>query len=129
MQPGTYPLVCSADDFHMADGTYKFDPKNIGKAHDYCLSKYLANFLPDAPFYNTIIVDNTNLTAWEIAPYYRLAEMHQHAVRIVRVYCDFEKAVRRGVHNVPPAKVWQMWLTLCNEKLPAHWNEEIVFTE
>lgn len=48
-----------------------------------------------------IIVDNTNIHAWEIAPYYRIAEIYDIPVEIVRCECDVWKAISRQRHNVP----------------------------
>lgn len=49
-----------------------------------------------------IIVDNTNLHAWEISPYFLAAQAHEAQVSILRVVPkSFEDAYKRNVHNVP----------------------------
>ncbi len=120
-------IICSADEYHIdEDGIYRFDPANIGKAHDYCLSKFLFA-IQDEDIDRIIIVDNTNLSIYEIAPYYRLAQIHNLDVKIIRIHTDFEIAARRNIHSVPLERIWQMYQTLLSERLPFHWKEEIVF--
>lgn len=76
-----------------------------------------------------LVVDNTNLTAHEISPYYRLAQLFGWDVKIVRVHCDFETAAKRNTHGVPHDRIWQMYQTLHSERLPPYWKEEIVLPE
>lgn len=130
-------VVCSADDSHtLPDGTYKFYPANVAKAHNDCLKKFLTQldpFNPDAlrncnPL-TCVIVDNTNTSAWEIAPYLRLAEAFGHEVKIVRVECSLQLATSRGVHGVPTKTMLAMQRNLLTEVLPSHWREEVVFSD
>lgn len=121
-------LICSADNFHVGtDGVYRFDPKNISHAHNYCLSQYL-NFLNDGPERHrrsgvkALFVDNTNLAGWEIAPYYRLAEMMRYEVEIVRIWCDPLVAAQRNVHDVPMDRVFAMYQTMLRETFPPQWK-------
>ena len=60
-------IICSADDYFMKNGEYKFDPSKLGEAHGECLAKFRALVKAGA---ETIIVDNTNTQWWEIRPYY-----------------------------------------------------------
>lgn len=122
MDPGTYPLVCSADDYHMVDDEYRYDPKKAGAAHTECLRKFLNGLQGER--YDSIIVDNTNTTAAEIAPYYRLAEMFGVETKIVRVCCDLQLAMSRQTHAVPESTIFTMWQNLNSERLPAYWKEE-----
>jgi predicted kinase len=60
--------IVSADDYFMkSDGTYAYNRDLIQKAHEFCFREFLAAAEADKP---TIIVDNTNVQAWEISPYY-----------------------------------------------------------
>jgi len=122
------PLVCSADDFHVIDGVYRFNPANIGPAHNQCLGKFL-NQLTDPDHYSdmaSVVVDNTNTQAWEISPYYRLAEIYGRDVEIVNVLCPVDVAIARNVHDVPPAIIWAMYQNLLTERLPSHWKQTFV---
>ena len=116
--------VVSADNHFMVDGVYKFDPSKLRDAHNGCLKLFL--FLLKSGDVKKLIVDNTNLTAAEIAPYYRIAEIYDADVRIVTVHCDFREAVARGTHGVPISKMWQMHQTLLSERLPPYWKEDAV---
>jgi hypothetical protein len=107
-------FVHSADDFHIdANGVYKFRPEFAPLAHNTCLRKF---------------IKNVNTQIWEIAPYYRLAELHEHNVKIVQCVCNFESALLRQTHGVPAAKMWSMYTNMLNEKLPPHWNMDLVIT-
>lgn len=121
------PIICSADLSHTTGGVYKFDPMKKESAHDDCLKQFV-NLL-DQFAYNIgrlIVVDNTNLTAWEIAPYYRLAQVYKQPVEIVRIHCTYEESVKYNQHQVPPEQLWKMYQTLLNEKLPPWWKEKII---
>ena len=73
--PGAF--VVSADSFFtFADG-YKFNPTRLGEVHGLCL----LNFLDAAQRGRNVVVDNTNITVEEIAPYYALAEAYGREVR------------------------------------------------
>jgi hypothetical protein len=126
-------VICSADDYHFdpTDGKYRFHSANIKNAHNACLKKFLHTLMGvqdegSDKYVHSIFVDNTNLTVWEISPYYRLAEMYGWNPQIVNVLCDLDKAISRGVHNVPPEKMWQMYQTMMTEKLPSHWQQTIL---
>lgn len=123
-------LVVSADHYHMVGSTYRYDPKNAGAAHAQCLRNFMTAVMERGNYTGSdidgVIVDNTNTTAWEIAPYYALSLAFQCDVKIVRVHCPLETALPRNVHDVPAARVWQMYQNIMTEKLPPHWVEEIV---
>jgi predicted kinase len=125
--------IFSADNFHMKDGIYQYDPRNAADAHDYCLKTFMNHLIEwerkDLPIRkrwgnDVLVVDNTNTKAWELSPYVRLAEIHLIPFKIVRLHVPFEVAVRRNIHNIPTATIWKMWQNLIKEELP--WVEEIV---
>lgn len=119
-------VICSADKYHYGvDGIYRFDPLNIRKAHNQCLAEYLTTLM-DSDHPDLLVVDNTNLAAWELAPYYQLAQLCDLPVRIIRIHTPFEECVRRQTHNVPLDKLWQMYQILQTERLPPHWKEDII---
>lgn len=131
--PADKTLACSADHFHLDnEGIYRFDPANISRAHDACLRYFLTQLIicsedHDKYPFDYLVVDNTNIQSWEISPYYRLAQLYGWEVEIIRIHGDFETAVKRNVHGVPPERIWQMHQNLLLEKLPSHWKETIVF--
>lgn len=120
--------VFSADDYHVdaKDGIYKFKPENAKAAHDKCLRAF-TDFVVLGTANVDIAVSNTNVRVWELAGYVRIAEAFGFEVKIIRMVCDPEIAIIRGVHNVPPETVWKMYCEM--EPLPGHWRETPVFTD
>lgn len=95
--------VVSADHFFTApDGSYNFDPARLGEAHEQCLLRFvdLLTNPPACSDENLIAVDNTNLSAQEISPYYKLAKAHGFNVLICYLVVNTEVAVKRNVHGV-----------------------------
>lgn len=105
-----YPsaMVVSADGFMREQAKLKgFDYDNGGEgfdrtilpaAHQNCFRRFLVALGAE---FETIVVDNTNLSAWEIAPYMLAGESYGYSVEIVRIHCDAGKAASRNVHGVP----------------------------
>ena len=116
--------VCSADDFHMVDSVYRYDPKNIGAAHGACLRKFTEVLIYGKKVDN-LVVDNTNATAIEIAPYARLCEAFGIEFEIIHLNCSFETAYIRNTHQVPPQTILAMLGNLTTEKLP--WKFTVKF--
>lgn len=127
--PASSLRTLSADHFWVDSKTkeYRFDPTRIGEAHAWCFRCYL-DALREA-FYRCLVVDNTNLHAWELAPYVQAANAYGVAHQIVTVWCDPAVAVRRNVHGVPAKVVFAMHQTLVSERLPGHWNHEVLYPE
>jgi len=120
-----YPkaVVCSADDYHIVEGEYKFDPRKLGEAHDKCFLKYLQNLLSrtDAD----IVVDNTNANIIELAPYVRLAEVYPIDYKIITMFCEPHIAWARNIHNVPLHIVVNCYHEI-SRPLPKFWHQEMV---
>jgi hypothetical protein len=122
--------VCSADHYHYDDdGCYRYRPENAGKAHALCLGSYLRQIQGYAerrgagvPLPDAVVVDNTNIRAWEASPYVRLAELFGFDYEIVRVYCDPVVAASRNVHQVPFERVMQMYRAFLADDFPGHWR-------
>ena len=98
-----YPesVVCSADKFHMRDGEYKFDKSNLKAAHEFSQSD-----ADDAckRGRNVVIIDNTNIRAWEYRPYVKLATKYGYTYIIVVPRTNWkdnaEELARRNIHGV-----------------------------
>lgn len=124
--------VCSADHFFMQDDVYKFDPTKLGEAHGACLLKYIG-LLQERTFRLEpkiiVVVDNTNISTEEIAPYYALADAHKIKVSIHTIICDPEVAFKRNAHNVPLRAIESMCDRLRNRKLPRYWIEKKVWPQ
>ena len=130
-------IICSADDHHMKPGPdggkpeYHFDPAEAAAAHRACLRKFAQSVFvlnTAAPSTGTVIVDNTNCSAYEIAPYYALAEAFGHDVRIVYFPCTVAESLARNVHGVPESTLWRMADNLANRRrqFPAWWPHTVI---
>lgn len=118
-------VICSADDF---DGLYRngFNPSLLPQAHAACLKKFVSALQFDV---DHIVVDNTNTTVAEVAPYAALALAYDASLMITTVKCnDLEAAFARNVHGVPlqGIKAQALRLALSAEHMPPWWPQETV---
>lgn len=122
----TRESVVSADNFFVgSDGVYRFDPTKLGTAHGDCLRGFVSSLMKGM---GTVVVDNTNTTVIEMAPYVALAAAYGYAVEIVRVGCDPAVAAARNTHGVPERAVRAMAERLdrtFQEGLPPFWNVKV----
>lgn len=87
--------IVSADRYLMLDVVYRFDRSQLPMAHGECLRAY-ADCVSRPMSLESVIVDNTNLSAVEIAPYYALALAYGH--RDVAVYNVNRRATAAECH-------------------------------
>lgn len=125
-------VVVSADDyFTTRTGAYKFDSAKLPQAHNQCLRRF-TNFLitysggQDLIVQPILVVDNTNLTVAEIAPYAALAQAYGADLEIITLVCTIETAAKRNVHGVPEEAVDRMARTLAGRALPPWWPHQFV---
>lgn len=131
----TYPIdyrmemgvhVVSADDYHMVDGVYQYRAENAGIAHGKCLKRYIETlmfFQKDRELH--LVVDNTNTTALEMAPYVQLAQAFDIPCRVILFDTHLDEALTRNTHNVPVATMLAMRSNLLTEKIPPYWKVKI----
>lgn len=96
--------VYSADHFFMKDGEYVFDPAKLPQAHKSCLRRF-TEAVQKMQGKGYLIVDNTNTSVMEMAPYCALALAYGHELELVAIHCDPVAAARRNVHGVPEVAV------------------------
>ena len=120
-------VVVSADDYFVQNGEYQFDSKKLSQAHRSCFRAFLRALgitrvtERQEPL---VIVDNTNTTRAEIAPYVLAAESYDYRVELIRVTCPIEVAAVHNIHGVS-AKDVQDQLARWEEPLP-WWTERTV---
>lgn len=115
-------VVVSADDYFVgSDGSYKFDPKKLPAAHGDCLRRFVTHL--DAN-HRGVVVDNTNTTAVEVAPYAALALAYGRDLRIITVVCDPVIAAARNIHGVSLDAVKAMHNRLMCAEFPPWWPHE-----
>lgn len=93
--------IVSADNlFIQPDGSWLWQPNEIGRAHSLCLLDALDCFQMGEQH---IVVDNTNIAAADIAPYYALALAFDYEPVIQEVGTPefFEHYFARQTHGVP----------------------------
>uniref|UniRef100_A0A8B9EYC1 NEDD4 binding protein 2 n=1 Tax=Amazona collaria TaxID=241587 RepID=A0A8B9EYC1_9PSIT len=70
-------VILSTDDYFYKHGQYQFDPNCLGEAHDWNRKRAKEAFeMRISP----IIIDNTNIQAWEMKPYVTLAQQFKYKV-------------------------------------------------
>ena len=115
---GENGLVLSADDYFMVDGEYRFDPTKIGEAHKRCMDRFIQATQAGEPL---IVVDNTNLSKWEISPYMLVGETMVYEVTVVVVEEDNPTVcAARTTHGVPLEVIKKM--AYYREDLLPWWN-------
>ncbi|XP_006879698.1 PREDICTED: NEDD4-binding protein 2-like 1 [Elephantulus edwardii] len=103
-------LIFSTDDFFFQeDGTYEFNPDFLEEAHKWNQKrarKAMRNGI------SPIIIDNTNLHAWEMKPYAAMALEHNYEVLFrepdTRWKFNVAELARKNVHGVPRDKIQRM---------------------
>ncbi len=121
--------VVSADDYFInpITGNYDFDPALISKAHAECLNAFIACLNSIANF-DVLVVDNTNTTLLEIAPYYTTARALRPdcKVHLVVVECDPEIANARNSHGVPLATTVRQASNIRQLVIPPYWDIKVI---
>lgn len=116
-------VILSADDITFdADGS--FHVERLGAAHGLCIRMFgelLRLEDKDAP--SKLIVDNTNTSAWEIAPYVAIAMAHQADFEILVKEERWWVCNERNIHSTPAhhvrAQARRLERTL--DEWPAYW--------
>lgn len=120
--------IFSADREQTVDGVYKFDPSKLAEAHNACFLKYMDWLLQAVKAGGhdlDIVVDNTNISVWEFAPYVRIAEALSVDYEIIDMHCDPVTATRRNVHGVPYKTIANMHQRFIMEQIPAHYKRSV----
>lgn len=102
-----YPgaVTVSADHYFMVDGEYRFEGAKLGEAHGACLRGFVGAVQGGA---GCVVVDNTNTSLVELAPYVSVAKAYGYGVEVVRVRCDVSVAAARNTHGVGEGAVRAM---------------------
>jgi tRNA uridine 5-carbamoylmethylation protein Kti12 len=138
--PDSKFCVCSADHFFQKndqgrydpDATYKFDPSLLPDAHGACLKRFIEEIVPyskASSWADVVIVDNTNSTTMELAPYVQIAMAYKCPVEIVTVDCDPHVGAERNLHGVSYATCSRMSASIKNRAIPTFWNVKTTYIE
>ncbi|NXP13074.1 N4BP2 protein, partial [Thinocorus orbignyianus] len=102
-------IILSTDDYFCKNGQYHYDPDCLGEAHDWNRKRAKEAFeMRISP----IIIDNTNIQAWEMKPYVTLAQQYKYKVmfREPDTWWKFKpkELERRNIHGVSKEKIKRM---------------------
>ncbi|KAF1443984.1 NEDD4-binding protein 2, partial [Spheniscus demersus] len=102
-------VILSTDDYFYKHGQYHYDPDCLGEAHDWNRKRAKEAFeMRISP----IIIDNTNIQAWEMKPYVTLAQQFKYKVmfREPDTWWKFKpkELERRNIHGVSKEKIKRM---------------------
>lgn len=106
-QLGIDGITLSTDDFWMKDGKYIFDINRIAEAHQWNQQRtreYLKKGI------SPIIIDNTNIEAWECKVYVHLAQQYGYQVQLIpiQVQNTAEELAQKNKHGVPAEAIQKM---------------------
>lgn len=73
-------ITLNTDEFFVNNGEYHFDPAQLGEAHDWNHKRAHDAVLAGK---NPVVIDNTNIQAWEMKYYVSLALTHQYHIEII----------------------------------------------
>ena len=88
-------VTCTADDYFVQDGQYKFDPTKLGTAHAYCFRKFERALEAKKQL---VIQNNTNTNPKDFVKYKEAAEKAGYQVFVL--VCE-NRHGNENVHNVP----------------------------
>lgn len=122
-------LVVSADDFFMKEGKYVFDPKLLSQAHANCFRRTV-DFLKEhreCDHDTTLVVNNTNTSVSEIAPYMAAAGAYGGEGHIICLRIDPVIAAGRNTHGTPLETIVKMAerMEKTLKDLPPWWDKEV----
>lgn len=106
---GENGVILSADDYFMRDGEYQFNPAELPEAHSW--TQYAAiRFMQEGR--SPIIIDNTNIEAWEMKPYVEAGVKYGYDIEIVESNTPWrfnaEELAKRNQHGVPKEVIQDM---------------------
>ena len=123
-QAHPYAYVVSADNFFMVNDQYKFEAYKLPQAHSECLRLFVEAIHEDQ---GQIVVDNTNTTIQEIAPYAALALAYGYRLSVVTLLCNPAEGWKRNAHNVNADVIVEQDRKLRSTQIPRWCNHDVIF--
>ena len=119
-------VVASADLYFMVGEEYRFNPALLPEAHGACCRTVVGALQAGT---SLIIVDNTAISAVEIAPYILLAQAYGYDAEIITLRCDPAVAAARNTHGVPVGVILERMapaMAAAEASFPPWWNHQSV---
>uniref|UniRef100_A0A7M4ENB8 NEDD4 binding protein 2 n=1 Tax=Crocodylus porosus TaxID=8502 RepID=A0A7M4ENB8_CROPO len=102
-------IILSTDDYFYKNEQYQYDANCLGEAHEWNKIQAKKAFEKGV---SPIIIDNTNIQAWEMKPYIALAQQYKYKVmfREPDTWWKFKpkELERRNIHGVSKEKIKRM---------------------
>lgn len=116
--------VVSADDYFMENGIYRYNPSKLDRAHGSCMRRFILALAEGL----SVVVDNTNITNLEVAPYIAVAQAYEASVRIHVFDTPIQVCIQRCTHGVAPHRIEAMGRKLKEElrRVPPYWPKHTV---
>ncbi|XP_061916439.1 NEDD4-binding protein 2-like 2 [Entelurus aequoreus] len=109
LSTGPSGLILSTDDYFAQNDGYRYDPGLLGSAHDWN-QRRASDAMHDSR--SPVIIDNTNLQAWEMKPYVRMALQRGYRVDFCEPNTSWKfdpfELEKRNKHGVPQEKIAKM---------------------
>ncbi|KAM4627127.1 uncharacterized protein n4bp2l2 [Polymixia lowei] len=109
LSTGPNGLVLSTDDYFAQENGYLYDPSLVGVAHE-CNQRRAKEAMRNSR--SPVIIDNTNIQAWEMKPYVKMALENGYRIYFhepdTRWKFDPFELEKRNKHGVPQEKIAQM---------------------
>uniref|UniRef100_A0A672JE48 NEDD4-binding protein 2-like 2 n=1 Tax=Salarias fasciatus TaxID=181472 RepID=A0A672JE48_SALFA len=105
LSTGPSGVILSTDDYFADDDGYHFEPGLLGAAHEWN-QRRAKHALFDGC--SPVIIDNTNLQAWEMKPYVQMVGDDPDTQWTFTPSCFLLLLPRRNKHGVPQEKILQM---------------------
>ncbi len=118
-------ILASADTYFIdSDGKYTFDGSKLSEAHGACFKTYIEGLQNQCQF---IVVDNTNTTAEEIAPYILGAQAYGYEAEILTIIVkpsteNVAALKERNRHGVSSESIVGQMERLASRRLPPWWK-------
>lgn len=150
---GQRPRVFSTDNFWTLGGQgyhEAFDPKRLGEAHDWNLRNFIEALIASRENAlamvadgatiedvagkcerNVLVVDNTNLSVSEVAPYYHAAQAFGFWVEIQTIMASFDICLRRQMHGLRTVDLYRMYRRGEDaiREMPPYWRHYITLND
>lgn len=124
--PVGWRVCVSADQYFLVGSYYKFDPSKLGLAHGDCFKRFIGCLQDNV---NLVVVDNTNTTSEEIAPYILGAQAYGYEAEIITLHIPYMVAYGRNQHGVTAEGVEAQFNRLNARRLPPWWKNTDINVE
>lgn len=108
--PNSYEThILTTDDYFMVRGQYQYNKYQLSNAHSWNQNRARNAFTMGL---SPVIIDNTNIELWEMAPYMKEGVNNGYIIQVVEPTTQWAKnaniLAKRNLHNVPLVNIKRM---------------------